>query len=115
MAEDPNAKFAIHAASREGQTSKVESLLNANPKLASLRDEDDRLPIHWAVSYNRLPIVQILVQAKNFDVDAKDASGWTPLMMACSRKEAEEVVNLLLGKGAEVNEKSTSSSFIYGI
>lgn len=59
--------------------SKVESLLAANPKLPSLRDLDDRLPIHWAVSYNHLPIVQILVQEKAFDADVADGSGWTPV------------------------------------
>jgi 26S proteasome non-ATPase regulatory subunit 10 len=87
---------------------KVEALLNANPKLAALRDDDDRLPIHWAVSYNNLPIVQILVQAKNFDVDVADGSGWTPLMMACSRKDAEAMVDLLLSKDAEVNAKNNN-------
>lgn len=51
--------------------STVESLLNANPRLANRRDEDDRLPIHWAVSYNHLSIVSLLVQSKGFDVDAQ--------------------------------------------
>lgn len=44
--------------------------VQANPRLASRRDEDDRLPLHWAVSYNRLPIVSLLMQAKGFDADA---------------------------------------------
>ena len=41
----------------------------ANPKLAFLKDEDERLPIHWAVAYNRLPIVELLIPMKNFDPD----------------------------------------------
>lgn len=45
--------------------------LQANPRLANRRDDDDRLPIHWAVSYNRLPIVSQLIQTKNFDIDAQ--------------------------------------------
>lgn len=36
-----------------------------------LRDDDDRLPVHWALSNSRLPIVQILVQAKGFEPDVK--------------------------------------------
>ncbi|RAQ99714.1 ankyrin repeat domain containing protein [Stemphylium lycopersici] len=88
--------------------SRVDSLLAANPKLASLRDPDDRLPIHWAVSYNHLPIVQSLVQIKSFDPDVTDGSGWTPLMMACSRKDAEQIVDLLLSKDADVNAKNSS-------
>jgi 26S proteasome non-ATPase regulatory subunit 10 len=88
--------------------SKVESLLSANPKLASLRDDDDRLPIHWAVSYNHLPIVELLVQTKSFDADAPDGSGWTSLMMACSRKEADAIVSLLISKDADVNAKNNN-------
>ena len=89
--------------------SRVESLLNANPTLDKLRDDDDRLPLHWAVSYNHLPIVELLSERKNFDVDAVDGSGWTPLMMACSRKDGEKIVELLLRKDADVNAKSMRS------
>lgn len=106
--EEYKAKYAIHEACREGQTSRVDSLLAANPKLASLRDPDDRLPVHWAVSYNHLPIVQTLVQKKSFDPDVTDGSGWTPLMMACSRKDAEQIVDLLLSKEADVNAKNNN-------
>ena len=43
----------------------------ANPKLATRRDDDDRLPIHWAISYNHRPIVDILVSRKDFDPDVQ--------------------------------------------
>jgi len=106
--EEHKAKYAIHEACREGQTTRVESLLAANPKLASLRDPDDRLPIHWAVSFNHLPIVQLLVDSKTFDADVADGSGWTPLMMACSRKDAEAIVGMLLSKDVDVNAKNNN-------
>ncbi|CRG85058.1 Ankyrin repeat-containing protein C6C3,08 [Talaromyces islandicus] len=110
MDTDKNAKFLIHEASREGKTQVVESLLNANPKLASLKDDDERLPIHWAAAYNRLPIVELLVTNKYFDPDVTDGSGWTPLMIAASLKNAEgdSIVDLLLRKEADVNIKSVS-------
>ncbi|OJD37632.1 proteasome regulatory particle subunit [Diplodia corticola] len=107
-AQDPS-RCAIHDACREGKTHVVESLLNANPKLATRRDDDDRLPIHWAVSYNRIPIISQLIQTKNFDIDAQDGSGWTPLMMAASLKDADELVDLLLSRDADVNMKSAFS------
>ncbi|OMP88141.1 Ankyrin repeat-containing protein, partial [Diplodia seriata] len=78
----------------------------ANPKLAARRDDDDRLPLHWAVSYNRIPIISQLIHTQNFDVDAQDGSGWTPLMMAASLKDADELVDLLLSRDADVNMKS---------
>ncbi|KAF1989407.1 ankyrin [Aulographum hederae CBS 113979] len=99
--EQSSDKFAIHEACREGKISIVESLLNANPRLAKRRDDDERLPIHWAVSYNQRAIVELLVQAKDFDVDAQDEIGWTSLMMASSLKEGEDIVELLLKKGAD--------------
>lgn len=55
-----------------------------------------------------MPIVSHLVQLPDFDVDAQDGSGWTPLMMACSRKEADEIVTLLLRKEADPNMKNNA-------
>ncbi|KAI9819955.1 MAG: hypothetical protein M1827_006525 [Pycnora praestabilis] len=101
-----HSRFAIHEAARDGRTSVVESLLNANPRLATKRDDDDRLPIHWAISYHRVPIVELLVQRKDFDPDVQDGSGWTPLMIASSLKEGDELVDLLLRKEADVNSKN---------
>ncbi|KAI1953890.1 putative ankyrin-repeat protein [Ophidiomyces ophidiicola] len=108
MDPDYHAKFAIHEATREGKTSEVESFLNANPKLAVLRDGDDRLPIHWAAAYNQMPIARLLMSHNDFDPDVVDSSGWTPLMIAASLKdgEGEAMVKLLLQKGADANLKS---------
>ncbi|KAJ5226794.1 uncharacterized protein N7469_006800 [Penicillium citrinum] len=105
-----SAKFPLHEAAREGKNQVVESLLNANPKSAFQKDEDDRLPIHWAVAYNQLPIVEQLVAVKNFDPDVEDGSGWTPLMIAASLKDAQgdPILELLLRKGADVSMKSHS-------
>ncbi|KAF2401364.1 proteasome regulatory particle subunit [Trichodelitschia bisporula] len=109
MANLTENKYAIHEAAREGKSSVVESLLNAHPQLADLRDEDDRLPLHWAISYNHLPIVLQFMQSKNFDPDAQDGLGWTYLMMACSRKEGDDLVDLLLQKGADTALHFTAS------
>ncbi|EAW07766.1 ankyrin repeat domain-containing protein [Aspergillus clavatus NRRL 1] len=109
---DPHheAKFPLHEAAREGRTQIAESLLNANPKLATIKDDDERLPIHWAAAFNRLPVVELLVAQKNFDPDVEDGSGWTPLMIAASLKNAEgdPILELLLRKGADVSIKSGS-------
>ena len=87
---------------------KVESLLNADRKLVSRRDDDNRLPLHWAASYNRVPIVELLADQKAFDIDAQDGSGWTALMIASSVKDGESLVDLLLAKGADTNEKTNN-------
>jgi len=105
--EEPS-KFAIHEAARDGRTLVVESLLNANPKLVDRKDDDERLPIHWATSYGHLGIAILLSAGKTFDPDVQDGSGWTPLMIAVSLKEGEELVKLFLQKGADINAKNFS-------
>jgi 26S proteasome non-ATPase regulatory subunit 10 len=82
--------------------------LNADPKLVSRRDDDDRMPLHWAASYNRLPIVELLLDRKGCDIDARDGAGWTALMMASSIKDADALVDLLLAKSADVAEKTNN-------
>ncbi|KAL2063003.1 hypothetical protein VTL71DRAFT_6075 [Oculimacula yallundae] len=106
MADLEPTKFAIHEAARDGRTQIVESLLAANPKLAKLVDDDGRLPLHWAVSYNHIEIAKLLADTKDFDADVQDGSGWTPLMIAVSLKDGEDLVELLLRKDADVNAKN---------
>jgi 26S proteasome non-ATPase regulatory subunit 10 len=105
-------KYAIHAACREGQEQKVEALLQSDRKLAALRDDDDRLPLHWAASYNRPKLIEIFSEQKNtFDVDATDGLGWTALMMASSlpRDEGAPLVQTLLAQhAADPNLKNNS-------
>ena len=86
----------------------VQSLLNADRKLVSRRDDDERLPLHWAASYNRIPIVELLSEEKGFDIDAQDGAGWTALMMAASLKDGDALVDLLLAKSADVDEKTNN-------
>lgn len=84
----------------------MESLLNADAKLAARRDDDDRLPLHWAASHNRLPILELLSERRGFDADARDGAGWTALMMAASLRDGDAAVDLLLARGADAAEKT---------
>ncbi|KAJ8120356.1 hypothetical protein O1611_g10386 [Lasiodiplodia mahajangana] len=107
MSSSPETdKYAIHAAAREGKLTVVESLLNADPKLSQHKDDDGRLPIHWAASSNQHAIALLLSQQKNFDPDVEDDSGWTPLMIAASVKDGDAIVDVLLQRGADVNQKN---------
>lgn len=43
----------------------------AEPTLSKRKDDDGRLPIHWAASANQLDITQLLAEHKGFDVDVQ--------------------------------------------
>jgi ankyrin repeat protein len=48
--------------------------LQANSKLATLKDDDDRLPLHWAIAQGHLDTVTLLAQRKDFDPDSQVTS-----------------------------------------
>ncbi|KAL2199579.1 putative proteasome regulatory protein [Corynascus similis CBS 632.67] len=91
MNDKAESKYAIHEAAREGRLTDQEP--KANSKLAQLKDDDGRLPIHWAVSYNHPEI---------------DDSGWTPFMIAASVKDSDKVADILLARGADVNQTNNN-------
>jgi len=103
MADSTENKYAIHEAAREGRIQVVESLLTANPKLANLHDQDERLPIHWACAFAHLDIVRLLTSTRFFDPDTPDGSGWTSLAIASSLKDNSglAIIDLLLSKDAD--------------
>ena len=39
----------------------------------------------------------------------QDDSGWTPLMIASSVKDSDKVIDILLARGADVNQTSMTS------
>ena len=55
----------------DGEPRLIVALIQANPRLADRKDEDDRLPLHWAVSSNYLAVVELLVQTTRFDPDSQ--------------------------------------------
>ncbi|KAJ3945551.1 putative ankyrin-repeat protein [Colletotrichum fioriniae] len=105
-------KFPLHTAAREGKVSIAETILKTEPKLAVREDDDGRLPIHWAASSNCIDIVILLTQSRSFDPDVQDGSGWTPLMISASLKDGEDLVNLFLQKGADVNLKNVAKKLL---
>uniref|UniRef100_A0A672JAU3 Poly [ADP-ribose] polymerase n=1 Tax=Salarias fasciatus TaxID=181472 RepID=A0A672JAU3_SALFA len=112
---DPSAKAVLTGeykkdelleAARSGNEEKLMALLtplNVNCHASDGRKVNDRLstPLHLAAGYNRVRIVQLLLQ-HGADVHAKDKGGLVPLHNACSYGHFE-VTELLLKHGACVN------------
>lgn len=85
MSDNP---YLIHEAVRENKPLMVDNLLMQSPKLLIKLDDDERTPIHWAVSGGDEKMVDLLVKyfsQVKFDIDdLVDLSGWTPIHIAAS-------------------------------
>ncbi|XP_030610864.1 poly [ADP-ribose] polymerase tankyrase-2-like [Archocentrus centrarchus] len=88
-------------ASKSGDLETVKKLCTAQN--VNCRDVEGRqsTPLHFAAGYNRLAVVQFLLQ-HGADVHAKDKGGLVPLHNACSYGHYE-VAELLVLHGAVVN------------
>ncbi|XP_064089251.1 poly [ADP-ribose] polymerase tankyrase-like [Macrobrachium nipponense] len=106
--EDPpgpgvDSEQQLLEASKSGDIECVRRVLVSQPHLVNVRDLDGRhsTPLHFAAGYNRVPIVEYLLQ-HGADVHAKDKGGLVPLHNACSYGHYE-VTELLVRHGASVN------------
>ncbi|OWK00372.1 TNKS [Cervus elaphus hippelaphus] len=130
---DPSAKAVLTGeykkdelleAARSGNEEKLMALLTPLNVNCHASDGRKSTPLHLAAGYNRVRIVQLLLQ-HGADVHAKDKGGLVPLHNACSyghyevtelllkhcavaslHPKRKQVTELLLRKGANVNEKN---------
>eukprot|EP00931_Biecheleriopsis_adriatica_P049802 TRINITY_DN28819_c0_g1_i1.p1 TRINITY_DN28819_c0_g1~~TRINITY_DN28819_c0_g1_i1.p1 ORF type:complete len:327 (-),score=76.81 TRINITY_DN28819_c0_g1_i1:142-1101(-) len=88
----------------EGDTEAARAILRANPKLACQADKDGMIPLHWAADRGELEMVRALLAGPGVqaNVNAKDASGETPLHYAVNTENVE-VAQLLVSHGADVH------------
>ena len=70
--------FGIHSAARFGNIRRVRTLLRKNPSLVNARDASGNTPLHCAIGYFELGVVEELL-AHGADVNAEDSNGTTPL------------------------------------
>ncbi|XP_031410443.1 poly [ADP-ribose] polymerase tankyrase-2 [Meleagris gallopavo] len=130
---DPSAKAVLTGeykkdelleSARSGNEEKMMSLLTPLNVNCHASDGRKSTPLHLAAGYNRVKIVQLLLQ-HGADVHAKDKGDLVPLHNACSYGHYEvtellvkhcaaaspypkrkQVCELLLRKGANINEKT---------
>ncbi|KAE8164757.1 hypothetical protein BDV40DRAFT_310450 [Aspergillus tamarii] len=99
-------------ASRNGHTA-IAKLLLDNGANTEARDGYGRSPLSRALMIKDIDTVNAIL-SKNPDIEARDDSGWTPLMHAIAwtprgyenPSEQEDVVEMLIQHGADVNARS---------
>ena len=72
----------------------------AKPNVTSL--SKDYTPLHVAVQFGHIEIVQRLLKAKNLEIDATDQQGMTALHIAISRGY-DGICRYLIDNGASIN------------
>lgn len=96
---------AIHILARLGTPENLQYVLQTfTPECVNYRNNDDKTPLHEAAQFSKYENVQFLID-NGADVNALKRSDWTPLMLACTKNNAESVkiAHLLIEHGASIN------------
>ncbi|VDP76883.1 unnamed protein product [Echinostoma caproni] len=95
------AATPLHWAIRQSHLSMVHLLMRhgADP---TIQDNTGLPCIHVAVQIGSVPIIAYLL-AKGVDVDSRDGSGLTPLLVACMHSRSADVFRLLIAWGASLH------------
>ena len=81
----------------KGDLDTVAALLKDHPELLESKDKNGYTPLHEAIGHNQLDIAELLL-ANGADVNARDGSMHTPLILAMWVYNHDKMVRLLLGK-----------------
>jgi hypothetical protein len=120
---EEQSKFGdIHTACWEGNARVVERFLREAPNLAIAYDEsewgDGNTPLHYAAYNNHLEVCRLLCEEGEWAIASRDVNapnskasgGVTALFMACQQGHAD-VVEYLLGKGADPLVRDTKHRY----
>lgn len=112
-------RYQLHRAVKEKQSLLVSKLIEQDPSQLSIKDEDGRTPLFWALSMGGPEVCSVILsfitqniksnnKLRDFDVDETDESGWTALHIASSVGALQTVEELVGGLDADVNAQTNS-------
>ncbi|KXH51554.1 hypothetical protein CNYM01_09715 [Colletotrichum nymphaeae SA-01] len=90
------------AAVRKSQSRSIDFLLESGADINRGSLMERMKPIHWAITHEQESIIRLLIQ-RGCDLEVQDASGQTPLHIACQYEHRFDTVALLLEAGANVH------------
>ncbi len=95
-------EYPLHAACVLGDVETVRSLLATQSVNVNLQDHNGNLPLWYAVNYNRVEIVGLLIAAK-VDVNALFSNERHTALTLAIQKGEVDIVKILIAAGADVN------------
>ncbi len=99
----------VHEAAKEGNVEKVKELLDKNPKLLYVQDEQGKTPLHWATGRGQLEVMELLLKTYQVDVNVRNKNGGTPLHVAASQAKPE-AAKILIRNNALINARATNKA-----
>lgn len=95
----PRGFTGLHLVALLGVTNIAPEILSEDRLNA--RDSRGRTPLSYAVEKGHIKFVTILLDT-GADIDSRDSTGWTPLLMAALRRW-DDIADLLVARGAKYN------------
>ncbi|WP_333023368.1 ankyrin repeat domain-containing protein [Wolbachia endosymbiont of Pentidionis agamae] len=100
-AKDSHGSTFLHKCAKIGDIRGIKLLLENKADFTAI-DDENRIPLHYAVLYGYKKIVKLFIN--QITINSKDRAGFTPLHFAAFCDDTE-LMRLLIENGAEVNEK----------
>lgn len=104
----PLGQGNIHEAVKAGNLAAVKALIDKDLGQVNAKDENGRMPLHWAARGTNNEILAYLVD-KGAGLDALDGNGTAPLHSLASRGNGEGI-RILLDKGAAIDIPAPNKS-----
>lgn len=96
------AIYLLYIAVKDGNHDVVKKLFEGNHVSAEDKDEEGRVPLHWAAKYGGLDIVKYLLSKYAFSFKVKDHRGRTPLHYSSEFGHAD-VFQYFVDQMADIN------------
>ncbi|KAJ1710162.1 nucleoside phosphorylase domain-containing protein [Aspergillus flavus] len=98
---DSTNRTALHWATRLNHQDAVEGLLRGKADVERIDPVIDHSPLHLAISLGHTGLVRVLIRY-GADIESQNSDGYNALHWACNCED-EEMVQILLDEGADVN------------
>jgi cytohesin len=95
----------IHEAAKNGDLVKLKELLDKDPSLIYVQDEQGKTPLHWATGRYQSEAMKLMLDTYHADVNVRNKNQGTPLHVAASQANPEGV-KILIEHKADIEART---------